>query len=97
MEDYKLLKRKDNYRKCNKISNFLGKFTIMESRERYNLTLRKQTIEDFIFKKRIKYNQDTESTSNLEINPNDLNIDSSYKNYLIKDLVRTKITYNNFS
>jgi hypothetical protein len=66
----------------------------MESRERYNLSLRKQNIEDFIFKKRIKSStNDTEITSSIEINPEDLNIDPSYKNYEIKDIVRSIITY----
>ena len=59
----------------------------MESRERYHLSLRKQTIDDFIINRRMKTKSNTNNSFTLEINPNDLEIDQNYKNHIIKDLV----------
>lgn len=58
----------------------------MESRERYNLSLRKQNIEEYIFNRRIKTNNTNKSLT-FEINPYDLDIDSTYKDFQITDIV----------
>jgi hypothetical protein len=48
MKDERFEARQNDYRKC--------KFNIMENREKTNLTLRKQKLEEIILNKRIKRN-----------------------------------------
>jgi hypothetical protein len=65
---------------------------MIETREKINLTLRKQTIQDFIFKKRIKSISDDKNVSSLDINPEELDIEPHYKDFRISNLVITILT-----
>lgn len=78
MNDHKLDYRKDNYRKCC--------FSLLEKRENYNLSLRKQKLDDIILNKRLNIRDKLEN-SNLEIHLDGLDIAPEYKVSLIDNLV----------
>jgi hypothetical protein len=73
MNDNQLNQRIVNYKKCN--------FQLLEKREEFNLTLRKQKINDMLMMKRIS------TYSIFEISPLSLNIDAKYKSRVIDNLV----------
>jgi hypothetical protein len=70
MNDYRLETRKDNFRKCN--------FNIVERREKINMTLRKQKLEDMLMEKRTRHKIHNEVQMSLEIDPTQLKIETNF-------------------
>ena len=65
---------------------------MVETREKMNLTLRKQTIEEYILKKRMKISLEVNSPLSLEINPEQLDIAAQYRDFRISNLVINILT-----